>query len=238
MTDRPSTPDDEALAQARERMLEAIDAEVAETAHWLGTPRLSARVREAIAKVPRHRFVDAAQAERAYDNRPLPIGQGQTISQPYIVAAMTELANPDPDDRVLEIGTGCGYQTAILAELAAKVFTVEAVRELHDAARERLGRLGYENVVTRFADGSQGWPEKAPFDAIVVTAAAPPGTEDLLARQLAPGGRLVLPVQQPGWRSALGIDAEQELHCLCKDRDGTLSRRRILPVAFVPLTRG
>lgn len=163
---------------------------------WGADPVRDSRVLEATRQVLRHRFVDAALATHAYENRPLPIGYGQTISQPYIVAKMTELVAPRKDDRALEIGTGSGYQAAILSHLVADVYTIEIIEPLGVSARERLAALGYRNVTVRIGDGYYGWPEKAPFDRIVVTATAnhiPPR----LIEQLKPGGRMVIPVGNP-----------------------------------------
>jgi protein-L-isoaspartate(D-aspartate) O-methyltransferase len=151
------------------------------------------RVLAALATIPRHRFVPATLAAAAYDDAPLPVGWGQTISQPYMVALMTAAARPRRGERVLEIGTGSGYQTAILAHLASRVFTIERVPELAAEARRRLADLGFDNVEWRVGDGTLGWPEVAPFDGIVVTAAAP-AVPAPLAAQLAPGGRIVVPV--------------------------------------------
>ena len=190
--------------------------------------RFEARVTEALGRVPRHRFVPDGQVEQAYENRPLPIGLGQTISQPYIVALMTELLRVRKADRVLEIGTGSGYQAAVLAELAGKVYTIEIVRPLAAEARERLARLGYANVEVRAGDGYLGWPEQAPFDAIMVTAGAP-HVPPALVEQLKPGGRMVIPVGAAG--------AVQSLTLLEKRADGSVERRDVVPVRFVPLTR-
>ncbi|NIP59711.1 MAG: protein-L-isoaspartate(D-aspartate) O-methyltransferase [Gemmatimonadetes bacterium] len=186
------------------------------------------RVLEAMEAVPRHEFVPAEFRERAYDDRPLPIGQGQTISQPYIVAFMTQVADVEPEEKVLEVGTGSGYQAAVLAELGARVFTIEIVEELARTAAVRLDRLGYENVEVRHGDGYRGWPEEAPFDAIVVTA-APEEIPDALVEQLAPGGRMVVPVG-PRW-------AAQQLMLVEKSEDGAATARSILPVRFVPMVR-
>lgn len=184
------------------------------------------RVLAALRKVPRHAFVPEAQQARAYEDRPLPIGHGQTISQPYVVAFMTELARIGPEDRVLEIGTGSGYQAAILAELAREVFSIEIVAPLAERAREVLARLGYENVHVRTGDGHAGWPEEAPFDAIVVTA-APPEVPRALLEQLAVGGRLVAPV---------GVGS-QALQIHTRTPDG-FEVEESLPVRFVPMTGG
>jgi protein-L-isoaspartate(D-aspartate) O-methyltransferase len=186
------------------------------------------RVLDAMRKVPRHRFVAAAQAANAYDDRPLSIGHGQTISQPYIVALMTQLADPRPNDRVLEIGTGSGYQAAVLAELAKQVYTIEIVEPLAAEATQRLRDLGYDNVEVRAGDGYAGWPEHAPFDIVMLTA-APEQVPQPLLDQLRPGGRLIAPVGS----QLLG----QELRLVEKRADGSLRTTRIAPVRFVPFTR-
>jgi protein-L-isoaspartate(D-aspartate) O-methyltransferase len=183
----------------------------------------------AMRAVPRHQFVPADQRPYAYDNTPLPIGHDQTISQPVIVAFMTQLVGPRPGLRVLEVGTGSGYQAAVLAETGARVWTIEIFRALADEAKARLTRLGYRNVTVRHGDGYAGWPKAAPFDAIVVTAGAdsiPPA----LIEQLAPRGRLVMPVGDPF--------LDQELVLVEKDASGRIASRRLLPVQFVPLLRG
>jgi protein-L-isoaspartate(D-aspartate) O-methyltransferase len=167
-------------------------------------------VLEAMRKVPRHLFIGEALQDQAYGDFPLPIGEGQTISQPYIVAEMTQALELSKDDRVLEIGTGSGYQTAILAELAFRVYTIERVRELFVRARKLLDQLGYHNVVAKCSDGTLGWPDESPFEAIIVTAGAPEVPEKLL-QQLTPGGRLVIPV---------GNRFSQTLLKLCRDEDG------------------
>jgi len=210
-------------------MVAAIEADVAATRFYLDKQALDARVMQALATVPRHEFVPADERRHAYENRPLPIGHGQTISQPYIVAVMTDLLEPKPTDKVLEIGAGSGYQAAVLGALTAQVYTVEIIEPLGLAAGERLQRLGYANVHARVGDGYYGWPEAAPFDAIVVTAAAghiPPP----LIQQLKPGGRMVIPVG-----STFMV---QQLVLVEKDMDGRLTTRQILPVRFVPLTGG
>jgi len=220
----------EALPTERENERRGMVAAVVEmmrfTAPATGRERLGKRVLAALGKVPRHRFVPEVDAGNAYLNTALPIGRGQTISQPYIVALMTELAELGPEDTVLEIGTGCGYQAAMLAELAGRVYSVECLEELAQAARERLERLGYRNVEIRSGDGWAGWPEHAPYQAILVTAAAREVPPPLL-EQLAPGGRLVLPLGRP-WQP-------QSLVVIEKDADGTTREREVLPVAFVPL---
>ncbi len=179
----------------------------------------------AVARVPRHRFVAADQQDYAYEDHPLPIGFGQTISQPFIVALMTQLLALTPKSKVLEIGAGSGYQTAILAELAQQVYTVELIPELARQAEERLQALGYTNVQFRVGDGWNGWSEAAPFDGIIVTAAASSWPQPLVD-QLAEGGRIVIPVGPAGW--------DQELWQATK-RDGRLHKRMIGPVRFVPL---
>jgi len=187
------------------------------------------RVLAAMGRVPRHLFVPAALRFRAYADHPLPIGNGQTISQPYIVALMTQLAEVEPDDVVLEIGTGSGYQAAVLSEIVREVATIEIVPELADTARTRLAELGYKDVTVRTGDGYLGWKEKAPFDAILVTAAAPEVPAPLV-EQLAPGAILVIPV---GPQSQV-----QSLLRIQKGADGTtVTTREILPVVFVPLVR-
>jgi protein-L-isoaspartate(D-aspartate) O-methyltransferase len=182
-----------------------------------------------MAKVERHRLVPPGEASRAYRNHPLPIGSGQTISQPYIVALSADLLNPKPQDVVLEVGTGSGYQAAVLAEIVSRVYSIEIIPSLGDTARKRLEELGYRNIEIKIGDGYKGWPEKAPFDGIVVTAAAP-RVPQALVDQLKPGGRLVIPV---------GGEAEtQYLKLLTKRADGGVDEKRILPVRFVPLVPG
>ena len=224
---------------AHKAMVEEVTVEVAGTCNWLGKDSLDRRVMAAMEKVARHLFIPEADRKSAYANRPQPIGHGQTISQPYIVAVMTDMAAPGPNDRVLEIGTGCGYQTAVLAELAARVYTVEVVPELARPAAERLHRLGYTNVETRLGDGARGWSEHAPYDAIVVTAAAWRRIPPALLDQLAPGGRLVIPVDRSRSVARYPFEAqEQDLLLVTKDEKGRTSERKMLPVAFVPLVEG
>jgi protein-L-isoaspartate(D-aspartate) O-methyltransferase len=216
------------LAAARARLVETIEHEVGTFGLGDGTRQLDPRVRAAMAKVPRERFVTAESAPAAYDNRPLPIGHRQTISQPLIVAAMTQLLHIGPDAHVLEVGTGSGYQTAVLAELASQVSTIEIVEPLAAGAKKILAELGYDNIAFRCGDGAAGWPEQAPFDGIMVTAAAreiPPALVD----QLKPGGRLVIPIG-PNPMS-------QDLVLVEKDAQGQVRERRLFSVAFVPLTR-
>ncbi|MFO7594394.1 MAG: protein-L-isoaspartate(D-aspartate) O-methyltransferase [Pseudomonadota bacterium] len=210
-----------------QHMLEDIRLEAEMTRSYTGYKHFSEPVMQAMAEVPRHRFVPEEMQLFAYANGPLSIGYGQTISQPYIVALMTELLALKPESKVLEIGTGSGYQTAILSRLADKVYSVELVKPLADAATERLHALGYTNIETCSSDGYLGWPEHAPYDGIIVTAAAP-YIPEALTEQLKPGGRLVIPVgRQFG---------AQELLLIEKGHTGDLHTRQILPVAFVPLT--
>ena len=211
----------------RGRLVKEIAALTRETSAETGRAALSARVMTAMGKVPRHEFMPASQRAHAYANRPLPIGHGQTISQPYIVALMTDLLDVKPGDRVLEVGTGSGYQAAVLAEIAGAVYSIEIVEPLGREAAERLSRLGYRNVTTRVGDGFRGWAEQAPFDSIMVTA-APREVPPPLIEQLKPGGRLVVPVGDQA--------AGQSLLLIEKQPDGTVTRRNVLAVRFVPLT--
>lgn len=212
-----------------DRLLDDIRDEVSETRELTGRSVLDSRVLDALRRVPRHAFVSDDLQGCAYTNHPLPIGCGQTISQPYIVALMTDLIRPHADAVVLEIGTGSGYQAAVLAELVRQVYSLEIVDELAVAARARLQRLGYPNVEVRSGNGRLGWPEHAPYDAIVVTA-APTAIPPPLIDQLKPGGKLVIPVGE----RIFG----QELWLVSKDEGGRIDVARILPVAFVPLTGG
>ncbi len=185
------------------------------------------RVLEAMEKVPRHELVPKENRASAYADRPLPIGHGQTISQPYIVALMTQLARPKPEDKALDVGTGSGYQAAVLAELVDQVYSVEIIKPLADQARDRLQKLGYQNVQVRHGDGYRGWEQHSPFDIIIV-AAAPEEIPGPLIDQLAPGGRLVLPVG--------GVFQTQELILIEKQPDGSIQRKSVAPVSFVPMT--
>ncbi len=221
------TPD-KRITRERDRMLREIEAEARYTREMIGCERFSSRVMGAMGRVPRHEFVGPGVLAHAYDNGPLPIGWGQTISQPYIVALMTELAGVSKGCKVLEVGTGSGYQTAVLAELGARVYTIEIVAALAREAAERLVRLGYDGVHTRLGDGYRGWPEEAPFAAVIVTAAAADEVPPPLIEQLSPGGRLVIPVGGPY--------SAQDLLLVEKRADGSVSERSLLPVAFVPLT--
>ncbi len=216
-------------ARERAALLKEIATMAHETGSETGRAVFNERVMAAMAKVERHRFVPAAYSALAYANQPLPIGQGQTISQPYIVALMTELLDTKPGDAVLEIGTGSGYQAAVLAELVAHVYSIEIVEPLGNKAETLLGQMGYKNVSVRIGDGYNGWPEHAPFDAVIVTAAAP-GIPPALVAQLKPGGRMVIPV---------GAQSEvQFLQVMTKQADGSIRTQMNLPVRFVPLTRG
>jgi len=208
-------------------MVETIAAIAVTTERELGQRTFDKTVMGILAQVPRHEFVPEGLRGMAYSNRPLPIGHGQTISQPYIVALMTDLLRITPGANVLEVGTGSGYQAAVLAELSARVFTIEIIEPLGQLAQKRLARLGYGNITVRIGDGYYGWEEYAPFDAILITAAAshvPPP----LVRQLKPGGRMIIPV---GPRFLV-----QFLTIVDKHLDGRVTMREILPVQFVPLT--
>ena len=208
-------------------MLEAIRASVRDSASYTGRDKLSDRVMGAMATVPREEFVLPSYRHLAYRNTPLPIAAGQTISQPLIVALMTELLEPQPTDVILEVGTGSGYQAAVLAELVKHVYTIEIVEELATTAGETLQRLDYDNVTVRAGDGYAGWPEHAPFDGIIVTAAAEHLPPPLL-EQLKPGGKLVIPVgEHHGYQELLVVEVGD---------DGEVSRQSVLPVRFVPLT--
>jgi protein-L-isoaspartate(D-aspartate) O-methyltransferase len=209
-------------------LLRQIEAEGREVAALYGLPPIAPRVLEALAAVPREEFVPAGDEPYAYANVPLPIGHGQTISQPFIVACMTTLLDIEPTDVVLEVGTGSGYQAAVLARLCRHVYTVEIIGELAERAAGRLTRLGYVNVTVRHHDGFDGWPEHGPYDGIIVTAAAPDVPPPLVV-QLKPEARLVLPIE-----SHMG---QQDLTVVTKDAAGRTQLRPVLPVAFVPLTR-
>jgi len=218
----------DAFAAQRAQLLAEIAGMARATGAETARPAFSPRVMAALGKVPRERLVPPEQVPYAYENRPLPIGHGQTISQPYIVALMTDLLEPKPADVVLEIGTGSGYQAAVLAEVVAKVYTIEIVEPVGRRAAGDLAALGYRNIATRIGDGYNGWPEAAPFDGILVTAAAPYVPKPLV-EQLKPGGRLVIPVG--------GQWQVQDLQVIEKRPDGSTATRRTIPVRFVPLTR-
>jgi len=207
-------------------MLDDIEREVEYTRTMIGRNALDPKVMAAMEKVPRNEFVPKSYLDAAFDNGPLPIGHGQTISQPYIVALMTDLLELEADDVVLEIGTGSGYQTAVLSQLCKQVYTIEYVAALADIARARLDKLGYDNIQSMTGNGYDGWPEHAPYDGIIVTAAASHIPKPLIA-QLKPGGKLVIPVGRP--------HLYQELTVVEKDKDGGIDIREVLGVAFVPL---
>ena len=212
----------------RDNMVTEVEEMMFNSRNYVGSDKLDPRVIEALKRVPRHEFVPTSYRHYAYQNRPLPIGEEQTISQPYIVALMTDLAQLDKDSIVLEVGTGSGYQAAVLAELVAQVYTIEIIEVLGKRAETTLNRLGYDNISVRIGDGYNGWPEQAPFDAILVTA-APETVPQPLIDQLKPGGRLVIPVG-PQARA-------QSLRVIEKDETGELIERDVIPVGFVPLTR-
>jgi len=209
-------------------MLEAVRQSVLESAGYTGIAALSDEVMAAMGAVPREEFVLPEYRDQAYRNTPLPIAAGQTISQPLIVALMTEMLDPQPGDVMLEVGTGSGYQAAVLARLVKHVYSVEIVPELADSASAVLKKLGYNNITVRAGDGYAGWPEHAPFDGIIVTAAAGEIPPPLL-QQLKPGGRLVIPVGEH-WGA-------QDLLMVEVDAQGKVSKESKLPVRFVPLTR-
>jgi protein-L-isoaspartate(D-aspartate) O-methyltransferase len=215
-------------AALRARMVAEVDAMYAETRGETGLMSMSPAVRAALGKVERHRFVPAEQRPAAYRNHPLPIGSSQTISQPYIVAISADLIAPRPEQVVLEVGTGSGYQAAVLAESVKQVYSIELIETLGRTAAQRLSEMGYKNIEVKIGDGYAGWPEKAPFDAIVVTAAAP-WLPPALIQQLRPGGRMVIP---------LGDGYLQHLKLVIKRADGTYDERNVLPVRFVPLVPG
>ncbi|MEQ1772621.1 MAG: protein-L-isoaspartate(D-aspartate) O-methyltransferase [Burkholderiales bacterium] len=219
----------DSYAMARAKMVAEIAAMARDTAAETGRAVFGARVMNAMNKVERHRFVAAGDEASAYRNAPLAIGNGQTISQPYIVALMSDLLDLSGSEKVLEIGTGSGYQAAVLAELATSVHSIEIVEPLGRLAAQRLSAAGYRNVITRVGDGYQGWREAAPFDAIMVTAAARE-MPLALVEQLKPGGKLVIPVGAQG--------SHQELLLITKSADGKTQTRHVLAVRFVPLTGG
>jgi protein-L-isoaspartate(D-aspartate) O-methyltransferase len=215
------------FAEPRQRMLAVIAAKTIYACARLDKAALAPRVMEVMGRVPRHEFVPPEWRVDAYADSPLPIGCDKTISQPFIVAVMTDLLDLQPSDTVLEVGTGLGYQTAVLAELAHRVFTVELIAELAGQARQRLTRLGHLNVEFRVGDGRLGWPERAPFDKVLV-AAAPEVIPPALIEQLKPGGRMVIPAGPPD---------EQRLMLLQKDRAGSVSMKAIFAVRFSRLDR-
>lgn len=211
----------------RQQLIEEIKQTVLETSRYLDKEALDPRVFEAMITVPRHQFVPPKVRADAYKNRPLPIGYGQTISQPYIVAIMSDLIKPQPNHKVLEIGTGSGYQAAILSRLVEQVYSIEIIAPLAEQASERFKHLEYSNIKSKIADGYYGWQEHAPFDSIVVTAAASHVPNPLI-QQLKPGGYMIIPV---GSRFMV-----QQLLLIHKNNDGKIHTRQLLPVRFVPLT--
>jgi len=214
--------------KAREHLLEAISRDARDTVNFTGRSRISTSVMTALNRVPRHKFMPPGDEPFAYLNRPQSIGYGQTISQPFIVAIMTDFLNLQAGDRVLEIGCGCGYQSAVLAEIAQQVYSLEIIETLADTARKRLSRLGYDNIHIRHGDGFEGLPEEAPFDAIIVTA-APKTIPGSLIKQLDVGGRIVIPVGPPSQTQILKFGM--------KGHDGKMVYTSTLPVAFVPMVK-
>ena len=212
---------------SREQMIRLIEADVRSTSDYLKQSSLDTRVLEAMARVPRHEFVPPHVVDLAYHNRPLPIGHGQTISQPYIVAIMTDLLDIEPGQRVLEIGTGSGYQAAVLAEVGARVWTIEIIQALGVQAKARLQRLGYNTIEVRLGDGYYGWPGEDSFDAIIVTAAASHIPPPLL-QQLKPGAKMIIPVGSQF--------STQQLVLITRSDNDEFITRQVLPVRFVPLT--
>jgi protein-L-isoaspartate(D-aspartate) O-methyltransferase len=217
------------FAAQRSALVREVDAMYALTRAETGLAAMSPAVRAAIGKVERHRLVPASQQAHAYRNTPLPIGDGQTISQPYVVALSTDLLSPEPHHRVLEVGTGSGYQAAVLAEVVKQVYSIELIERLGRDADARLKEMGYRNVEVRIGDGYAGWPEHAPFDGILVTA-APPHVPQALLSQLKPGARMVIPVGEAG--------GMQTLNVITRRADGGYDERRVLAVRFVPLVPG
>jgi protein-L-isoaspartate(D-aspartate) O-methyltransferase len=214
-------------SRQRQQMVADIQVMVSDTRSYIGKAALDDRVMAAMSKVPRHELMPDEIKSHAYVNSAMPIGENQTISQPYIVALMTDLAAVDKNSKVLEIGTGSGYQAAVLAELVDHVYTIEIIEVLGRRAEEDLRRLGYENITVRIGDGYHGWPEHAPFDAILVTAAIENAPEALI-EQLKPGGKMVIPLGRQ--------HSAQTLTVIEKNPDGEISYNKILPVGFVPLT--
>ena len=212
---------------ARESLLNEIIQDVKRTGFLTSKTQLDKRVVQALKQVPRHKFVRSGDEDHAYENRPLPIGHGQTISQPYIVAIMTELLDVTENDKILEVGTGSGYQAAVLAVITKSVFTIEIIEPLANQAKERLRRLNYNNVQVKLADGYYGWEDQAPFDGIIVTA-APTQIPPSLIQQLKPGGKMVIPVGSQFFT--------QQLMVVEKLDNGKVRTRSVLPVSFVPLT--
>lgn len=224
---RAAQGEEDGMRKARQRMVKEIELDVTVTSAYIGRGQLGQEIMRVMGEVPRHEFVPEDKRGAAYVNAPLPIGYGQTISQPYIVALMTDLLAVSRDAKVLEVGAGSGYQAAVLSHLVKEVHSIEIIPELAQSCRERLARLGFANITIHEGDGYYGLEDEAPFDAIVVTAASstiPPP----LVRQLKPGGRLVIPVGTPF--------AVQHLMLVEKNKRGEISMRQVLPVQFVPLT--
>lgn len=209
-----------------QRMVDVIESEVKYTRSYIGKDKLDPRVMDAMGKVPRDEFVPDDLKRMAFDDGPLPIGHGQTISQPYIVALMTDMLQLEPEHIVLEIGTGCGYQTAVLSLLCKKVYTMEVVAELGEAALTRLKKMGYNNVESNIGNGYDGWPEHAPYDGIIVTAASS-HVPEALVKQLKPGGKMAIPVGLPYMH--------QELMLIEKNMQGEINSKTLLGVSFVPM---
>jgi protein-L-isoaspartate(D-aspartate) O-methyltransferase len=211
-----------------EDMIFTIKLEARDAAPWVGKADIDPLVLAAMGKVPRHEFIPPDLISSAYENEPLPIGHGQSVSQPYLVALLIDLVQPKPGDVILEIGTGSGYETAVLASLVSRVYSIEVIPDLAEKAVARLKRLGYAGIESRWGDGYHGWPEHAPYDGIIVGAAVYEIPQPLID-QLKPGGRLIAPV---------GVRLQgQDLIVLDKDEQGRTRRRSVLPVAFVPLRR-
>lgn len=219
---------DEDYAKARAHLIKEIEADVRMTQDYIGKKQLDPKVMKVMGEVPRQDFVPSKLKHAAYYNRPLPIGYGQTISQPYIVALMTDLLAVTPNSKVLEIGTGSGYQSAVLSYLVKEMYSIEIIPQLGEAAKKRLKDLGYKNVQVKIGDGYYGWKEHAPFDGIIITAAATHIPPPLL-KQLKPGGRMVIPIGSPF--------STQQLMLVEKDLKGGIKNRQILPVRFVPFKR-
>lgn len=217
----------DSFVKARDLMIDEIEESVRATASYIGKDKLDSRVIDALKEVPRHAFVPEILRDSAYQNRPLPIGKGQTISQPYIVALMTDLLETRPDSIILEVGTGSGYQAAILSRMVKHVYSIEIIADLSVGAQAVIHSLDYNNIQFKVGDGYQGWPKHAPFDGIIVTA-APDHIPQPLIEQLKVGGRLVIPV---GAQSGV-----QELMVIQKNKAGELHTTKVLPVQFVPLT--
>jgi len=225
----PAVTTEQIQTERRHTLVRQVERHVLETAAWLGRKKLDPRVIAALAATPRHEFVPPSLIDWAYEDRPLPIGADQTISQPYIVAIMTDLLELDDDCHVLDVGTGSGYQAAILAELCSQVWSIEIIPSLGHTAADKLARLGYTNIEVRIGDGFAGWPEHAPFDGIIVAATGDELPPPLLA-QLKPGGRIVMPLRNRAGGETLVVAYKQP--------DGRILTTDILPVRFVPLTRG